>query len=76
MKPQTLDEAVLEELVYECLRQYLEVWKATLLARELADSIELARSKCAPTREAQDALVATYTDRAWARLERTPITPN
>jgi len=62
--------AILEELVYEAVRQYVELWKNTQYAQAIIEHIEQTRADCADTLEQQLCLVDEYTNRAWARLAR------
>ena len=60
--------AVLEELVFETVRQYSELWQSVQYAQALVEHIERAKVDCADSPEEQQRLVDDYTRRAWARL--------
>ena len=60
--------AVLEELVFETVRQYAALWENVQYAQALVEHIERAKVECADSAEEQQQLVDEYTSRAWTRL--------
>ncbi|RMH42515.1 MAG: hypothetical protein D6689_07940 [Deltaproteobacteria bacterium] len=66
----TAREALLAELVYECVRAYAELWDTTQYANTVLRAIEQAKVDCADDPAEADALVERYTQRAWERIAR------
>jgi hypothetical protein len=66
----TLKFAVLDELVYEAVRQYVHIWDTIRLELELITSIERAKCALVADEAAQDAVVEGALERAWERLDR------
>ncbi len=65
---QTLAEAVLERLVFDCVRHYADLWDATQRAKDLVAGVERAKAACDGTPEQRDRLTSEYVDRAWRRI--------
>jgi hypothetical protein len=75
----TLNQVVLEELVFEVVEQFDRLWEIVQRSLAALDKIDEAKRACTDDEDEQEALVRQLTDRAWERvaaqraLDRTEI---
>jgi citrate lyase beta subunit len=64
----TVKQAILAELIYDCVSAYAKLWDTTQHAQAVLAAIERAKTECADTADEQDRMVDELTADAWRRL--------